>query len=142
MILDIPKDYSDVTGLRNCDISENSGEDFYHTKLNEVFAESLKKKEELTLIMDGTLDGYSPSFVDEMIGNLVYDFSLSVVKDNLNVVSQTDARWPIMLDNKTYPEWEKRRKNKQQPRITQKHRPWYRLHNGDLIKKEWIEFQK
>ena len=62
-----------------------------------------------------SLDGYSPSFVDEMIGNLVYDFSLSVVKDNLNVVSQTDARWPIMLNNKTYPEWEKRRKNKQQP---------------------------
>lgn len=142
MIFDISRGYSDITGLRNCDVSEFSGEDFYHKKLNEVFAESLKRKEKLTLIMDGTLDGYSPSFVDEMIGNLVYDFSLNVVKDNLIVISQTDARWPIMLKNKTYPEWEKRRKNNQQPRITERHSPWYRLQNGSLVKDEWIEYQK
>ena len=83
MVFTIATDYSIVTGLRHCDVSECSGEDFYHKKLNQAFAEAYQKKDKLTLVLDGVLGGYTPSFLDEAIGNLVYDFGLKTVKQYL-----------------------------------------------------------
>ena len=39
MVFTIATDYSIVTGLRHCDVSECSGEDFYHKKLNQAFVD-------------------------------------------------------------------------------------------------------
>lgn len=138
MTFTICDDYSSITGLRHCSITDYSGEDFYHTKLNEAFAESYQKDDKLVLVLDGTLDGYTPSFIDEAIGNLVYDFSLDVVNKYLVVVSNNDSQWPFLLENKTFPNWEKRRKNNEAPVITKEHGAWYRLSKGKLEKRVWI----
>ena len=140
MELVIAKEYSDITGLRYSNIMDYSGEDFYHKKLNEAFANAYRNGEELVLVFDGSLDGYSPSFVDEEIGNLVFDFSLAEVEKRLKIVSKNDARWLKLVCETTYPAWEKRRINKQEPTITESHGPWYRLVNGRLEEKIWIEY--
>jgi len=138
MIFTVASDYSLVTGLRHSDLSENSGEDFYHKKLNGAFAEAFDKKEELVLILDGVIGGYTPSFLDEAIGNLVYDFSLSVVREYLKVISDNDSQWLVMLEKKTYPLWEQRRKKGPKATISVPATAWYKLVNGKLEKKVWI----
>ena len=138
MELIVNRDYSSITGLRHCTVMDFSGEDFYHKLLNEKFASACSSKEKLVLVLDGTLDGYSPSFIDEAIGNLVYDFTLNLVEENLQVVSNTDARWSKLILEKTFPLWEERRLKGIEPKITVNHPAWYRLVNGKFEKKTWI----
>lgn len=139
MIFTIATDYSLVTGLRHCNVSEGSGEDFYHTKLNEVFTKTYQVKEKLTLVLDGVMGGYTPSFIDEAIGNLVYDFGLNVVKEHLEVISDRDRQWIFLIKERTYPNWEERRKNGKEPTITRSHPAWYRLTKNGLEKKVWVQ---
>lgn len=138
----IATDYSQVTGLRHCSVSDFSGEDFYFKKLNEAFAEAYKKKDKLYLVLDGVVGGYTPSFIDEAIGNLVYDFGLEVVKKTLSVVSEKEEQWKVFVNERTYPTWEKRREKQEEPAITERHGSWYRLVNGKLEEKEWIPFSQ
>lgn len=139
MIFTIATDYSQVTGLRHCNVSEGSGEDFYHTKLNEAFAQAYQANDKLRLVLDGVLGGYTPSFIDEAIGNLVYDFGLNVVKKHLEVISDRDQQWIFLINERTYPNWEQRRINRQEPTITKRHPAWYRLIQNRLEKKVWIQ---
>lgn len=137
MILSVPKDYADVTGLRHCSISENSGEDFYHKILNAKFAEAYQNGEDLILDLDGSLDGYSPSFIDEAIGNLIYDFGPEVVDKRLHIKSEMDSQWLILYTKKTLPNWTDRFKNRDAPEKTEEHPAWYRLVRGKLVNKVW-----
>lgn len=140
MNYNIHNDYSEVTGIRNSNISEFSGEDFYHDKLNELFYQCYISGDHLYLSLDGGDDGYTPSFLDESIGNLVYDFSLKVVEEYLTIQSEWEPYWLDEIKTKTYPRWEERRINNEEPRITKSHEAWYRLANGKAEKKVWIEF--
>ena len=54
-------DFSEYPGLRHCNISDDSGELFYHKILNSEFKKSYENKEVLTFILDGTA-GFAPSF--------------------------------------------------------------------------------
>lgn len=139
MTLNIAKDYSLFTGLRYCDISEHSGEDFYHKMLNEKFNEALEKHEKLLVVLDDVEDdGYSPSFIDEAFGNLVYDFSGKIVKENLILQSEKDPHIINQVFEMTIPKWEERRKGKDSPKKTMKHSPWFRLTDKGIEKKVWI----
>ena len=138
MEFNIHRDYSEDTGIRHSKYSETSGEDFYHQKLNEKFYECYTKGDTLYLVLDGGDDGYTPSFLDESIGNLVYDFTLEVVKKLLVVVSTWEPYWLTLLEQKTYPKWERRRLSGEQAKITKAHGPWYRLVNGKVEKRVWI----
>lgn len=138
MEFNIHRDFSEDTGIRHSKYSETSGEDFYHEKLNEIFYECFSNEEELRLVLDGGDDGYTPSFLDESIGNLVYDFTLEVVKKWLVVVSTWEPYWLFLLEKDTYPKWEVRRLKGEQAKITKTHGPWYRLVNGTAEKKVWI----
>ena len=53
----ISKDYSPLTGLRYCNRSDHSGEDFYHQKLNGWFKEAYETKEQMKIVLDGGEDG-------------------------------------------------------------------------------------
>lgn len=139
MTFKISTDYSPVTGLRHCNISDCSGEDFYHNKLNKAFANAIENNDKLILILDGVKGGYSPSFIDEAIGNLVYDFGLSIVKKNLEVISEREKQWTVLITDRTYPSWETRRITSQEPTLTQNHPAWYRLTKNGLECKEWIK---
>lgn len=131
-------DYYPVTGLRYCKRSDHSGEDFYHQKLNPWFAEAYMNKEEMTIVLDGGEDGYGPSFLDEAFGNLVYDFSLEVVKRWLRIDSDGDSEWGESIEADTFPVWEDNRLNKIDPIKTEDHEPWYRLVDGNLERKIWV----
>lgn len=139
MVFTIATDYSSVTGLRHCNVSDVSGEDFYHKKLNEAFAQAYRNNEKLCLVLDGVMGGYTPSFIDEAIGNLVYDFGLEVVRKTLDIISNRDAQWTFLIDQRTYPIWEERRKKGQMPTITESHPEWYRMTKNGLEKKVWIQ---
>ena len=138
MTLNIAKDYSLFTGLRYCDISEHSGEDFYHKMLNEKFKEALDNHEKLLVVLDDVEDdGYSPSFIDEAFGNLVYDFSEKIVRDNLILQSEKDPHVKYQVLEMTIPTGEKRRKEHEAPKKTQVHNPWFRLTNNGFERKVW-----
>lgn len=137
----IPNEYSRVTGLRHCKKSDFSGEDFYHTKLNGWFADAYNRHEVLELVLDGSRDGYGPSFLDEAIGNLVYDFTLEIVRQWLTIISEREKLWLNMLENETYPIWEDRRKHGPEPIVTESHPAWYKIVDGKLSKDEWIKPQ-
>lgn len=139
MKLSVARDYSELTGMRYCKISEHSGEDFYHSFLNEKFAEAFENDEVVELDIDGTKDGVGPSFLDESIGNLVYDFTLEVVAQKLKVITVDQTHWLEMIHEETFPNWEERRNNGREALITEAHSPWYRLVNGRLERKEWIK---
>lgn len=131
-------DYSQSPGPRYCNQGDDSGEDFYHKKLNSLFAEAFREGVKLCITLDGA-DGYASSFLDEAFGNLVYDFGANVVRNLLEIVSNDEDVWIKMINEETIPEWEKRRNNGDQAKVTVAHDKWFRLENGQLIEKVWIE---
>lgn len=134
--LSVARNFSEYPGLRNCDISEDSGEKFYHDVLNTEFFKALQIKEKLTVDLDNTT-GYAPSFLDEAFGNLVYDFTLPIVKKFIEIISKQEPHWKNMIEQKTYPQWEQRRKNNESPRVTLSHPAWYRLTNDVISHNVW-----
>ncbi len=138
MKLSIATEFSVVTGLRHSAKSEKSGEEFYHNLLNSCFAKALKAGEDLDLDLDGTLDSYAPSFLDESLGNLVYDFTLAVVKKHLRLLSTRNPSWIKMIDEETYPQWENRRVAGEARVITVHHDDWYHINDrGEIEEGQW-----
>lgn len=134
--ISVLENFSEFPALRHCSISDKSGEEFYHKILNNEFKIAYENGEKLTVDLDATA-GYASSFLDEAFGNLVYDFTLEVIKKNVEVISLQEPHWKEMIESQTYPQWENRRKNGQQPKITAEHDAWYRLINNQLEYKIW-----
>ena len=130
------EDFSEFPALRHCNISDESGEKFYHNVLNKAFKEAYEKDEKLTVNLDATA-GYASSFLDEAFGNLVYDFTLDIVKSKIEIISEQEPHWKEMILNQTFPQWEARRKNKQKPVVTANHPAWYRLIDNELKLEIW-----
>ncbi|MBR5702753.1 MAG: STAS-like domain-containing protein [Bacteroidales bacterium] len=130
-------DYSQSPGPRYCIQGDDSGEHFYHTQLNSLFTEAYKENALLVITLDGA-DGYASSFLDEAFGNLVYDFSREIVSKHLRIVSNDEDVWTEMIENETFPEWEKRRINSVCAKVTVDHGPWFRLIDGELRQDIWI----
>lgn len=129
------REFSTHPGLRHCTISDYSGEEFYHTILNSSFAKSYELDEAVLIDLDGT-NGYPPSFLDEAIGNLVYDFGLNVVKKFVTYKSEEEQYLLDDIEKDTYPNWEKRRNTGQKPKKTEVHPDWYKIVDGELIKSQ------
>ena len=137
-VISILNSFSEYPGLRHCSVSDDSGEEFYHKILNHEFKRALDNKIKLKVDIDHTA-GFAPSFLDEAFGNLVYDFTLNVVKNNLSIISNQEPYWKEMIENETFMEWEERRITNKAPKITENHNPWYRLLDGEFKKKVWLE---
>src|ERR1035437_3405231 len=114
----IISEYTEYPGPRYCIQGNHSGEDFYHTKLNEAFFEAIKNKESLTVDLDGTA-GYASSFLDEAFGNLAFDFSSDKVLSNLIIISNQEPDWKAMIMDNIIPDWENRRVNNDKPKKTE-----------------------
>lgn len=108
-------DYTEDPGPRykrqDKDGTNTSGEMYYITILNAAFAECYIEDKELVLILDG-VSGYPSSFLDEAIGELIYDFTLDVVMKILSFETIMFRRRAQQVIEETYPQWEERRKNK------------------------------
>lgn len=129
-------DFDEYPGLRHCSVSEFSGEEYYHKILNDAFKKAYENKEVLIVELDGT-DAYASSFLDEAFGNLVYDFTLANVSRLIKIISNDEPHWIKMLQEKTFKEWETRRKNNEKPIVTELHEPWFRLIDGEIKKEVW-----
>lgn len=115
IIVNVSKDFGLYPGLRTYDISGvMSGEVFYHKILNARFYEALGKGMHLVVVLDGTM-GYTPSFIDETFGRLVYDFGADKICATLEIVSKEEPVWKNEVEKKTIPMWEERRKRGQFP---------------------------
>lgn len=136
--ISILNDFSEYPKLRYCDLSEDSAEKFYHTILNEKFAQALQNDGSLEVNLDNTA-GYTSSFLDEAFGNLVFDFTLPVVKKSLLLISNDEPYWIDMIEKETFEEWEKRRISNTVPKKTVPHLAWYRMIDKKLEKKVWID---
>ncbi|MCC7467196.1 MAG: STAS-like domain-containing protein [Saprospiraceae bacterium] len=129
-------DFSEFPNLRHCNISDNSGEEFYHRVLNQAFKEAYEANKKLSVNLDNTA-GYASSFLDEAFGNLVYDFSLDIIESRIEIISDQEPHWKEMILNQTFPQWEARRKNKQRPIVTKAHPAWFRLIDNELKHEIW-----
>ena len=89
----------------------NSGEAFYLQKLNGAFAQAFKENKQLVIELDG-VSGYPSSFLDEAIGELVFDFTLEIVKKQLEFDTVIYKRRVAQVKEETYFQWEKRRMKK------------------------------
>lgn len=127
----VKEKFGSYTGLRHSIVSEKSGEEFYHKFLNKEFKNSAQKSIVLVVDLDG-VRGYSPSFIDEAFGNLVYDFSLSLVKKFLIIKSDDKTFWKDFIETETYPQWEQRRIAKMFPKKTEKHSAYWRYDNNEF----------
>lgn len=87
-----------------------SGEAFYITILNKAFKECFEENKKLILCLDG-VSGYPSSFLDEAIGELVYDFRLENVKRLLEFETRMHKKRVSQVKEETYIQWEKRRVN-------------------------------
>lgn len=129
--------YSEYPGPRYCNQGDCSGEDFYHKRLNPIFAEVISAKEKLIVDLDGTA-GFASSFLDEAFGNLVYDFSEECVRNKLELISKQEPDWKEMIFKEVFSDWEERRINGRVPKKTERHDEWYRWENGVLNKRKWL----
>jgi hypothetical protein len=134
----IRDDYNEYPGPRYCNQGTASGEDFYHVKLNVAFANVFTVGIRLEIDLDDTA-GYLSSFLDETFGNLVYDFTADVVKSRIKIISTQEPDWIDMIMKDVIQDWENRRISNNYPKKTEIHPEWFRLVNGQLIKKVWIQ---
>lgn len=130
-------DYTEFPGPRYCNQGDKSGEDFYHLILNEKFAEAYNSNSILEVILDQTA-GFASSFLDQAFGNLVYDFSKKEVEKHLLIISEDEPDWIQLILSEVYIDWEKRRTENKEPKITTNHKPWFRLINKELKKEKWV----
>ena len=137
MNISVLNDFSEFPGLRHCNISDKSGEEFYHSVLNHAFKQACEKNEKLVVYLDDTA-GYASSFLDEAFGNLVYDFSLSIVKKHIEIISVQEPHWKTLIENQTFEEWEKRRIANKPPKITKEHEEWYKLIDNQIKSGNWL----
>ena len=85
-----------------------SGEEFYTSILNKTFADCYRDSKELVLYLD-EVSGYPSSFLDEAIGELVYDFSEKIVSKLLKYETVMFKRRVKQVLEETMPQWEERR---------------------------------
>lgn len=127
------RDFSEYPGLRHCSISDDSGEEYYHKILNSEFKKTYEKRSKLKIILDFTA-GYAPSFLDEVFGNLVYDFGIRIVEQHLIIISEEEPDLKEMIHNETFPQWQERREKEDKPKKTCKPlNSWFRLIEGQLV---------
>ena len=133
--------YSLDPGPRYVRQGEDSGEDYYHKVLNHEFYEALISGQVIEVSLD-VKSGYASSFLDEAFGNLVYDFSLDKVKSSISIVSEEEPEWKDMIENESFNEWEKRRKDQREPEKTIDHPSWFRYNGSEYLQRIWIQKSK
>ncbi|MEP0984399.1 STAS-like domain-containing protein [Ekhidna sp.] len=108
-------DFTEYPGPRYKEQGDHSGELFYEKVLKPEFDLILKKSQDsgslhtLIVNLDDTA-GYASSFLDESFGNLAYDYSETVVKKHLKLITKQEPDWNDMIFDETLPEWDQKKK--------------------------------
>ena len=94
-------DFTEYPGPRYQRQGDFSGEEFYVKKLNSAFTQAYREEKKLEVYLDGTA-GYPSSFLDESFGELVYDFTLEIVKKRLLIITELTQLLPFELFSKKF----------------------------------------
>ena len=132
------RSFSEYPGPRYDIQGEHSGEEFYHSVLNQLFVGALQSKQKIEIVLDGTA-GYASSFLDQAFGSLVYDFGQESVERFVSIISSEEPDWISLIRQKVYVEWQNRRNKNLPPKVTKVHGEWFRLVDGKLEKRVWIQ---
>ena len=91
MKINIAIDFSRIPGARYPEEGDFSGQEFRQTILLPKLQEAIKKKEMLTINLDGTA-GLGTSFLEESVGGLIRvdKFDIESLKNTLEFISEED----------------------------------------------------
>ena len=91
MKINIAVDFSRIPGARYPEEGDFSGQEFRQTILLPKLQEAIKKKELLTINLDGTA-GLGTSFLEESFGGLIRvdKFDIESLKNTLEFISEED----------------------------------------------------
>ena len=91
MEINIALDFSRIPGARYPEEGDFSGQEFRQTILLPKLQEAIKKKEMLTINLDGTA-GLGTSFLEESFGGLIRvdKFDIESLKNTLEFISEED----------------------------------------------------
>ena len=91
MKINIAVDFSRIPGARYPEEGDFSGQEFRQTILLPKLQEAIKKKEMLTINLDGTA-GLGTSFLEESFGGLIRvdKFDIKSLKNTLEFISEED----------------------------------------------------
>ncbi len=91
MKINIAVDFSRIPGARYPEEGDFSGQEFRQTILLPKLQEAIKKKEMLTINLDGTA-GLGTSFLEESFGGLIRvdKFDIESLKNTLEFISEED----------------------------------------------------
>lgn len=91
MKINIAVDFSRIPGARYPEEGDFSGQEFRKTILLPKLQEAIKKKEMLTINLDGTA-GLGTSFLEESFGGLIRvdKFDIESLKNTLEFISEED----------------------------------------------------
>jgi len=95
MTIRISEVFSPTPGARFVTDGEFSGEEFRETILIPQFQEAIKNREKLIIDLDGGY-GYATSFLEESFGGLARKFSVQLVLDTLDFISDDE---PVLVDS-------------------------------------------
>ena len=107
-------DYSEYPGPRYITQGLDSAEQFYYDVLKKPFENAIKNNFILVVDLDNTA-GYAPSFIDEIFGNLVYDFDFKDIPKHLEIKSNDEPDWKDLVKKNILKKW-KQKKDDNQPR--------------------------
>lgn len=90
--------YSEYPGPRYIKQGPCSGEDLYIKHLNPLFTEAIEKSTKLIINLDGTA-GYAASFIDEIFGNIVFDFGIELFNNHIEIISNEEPEWLDVIED-------------------------------------------
>lgn len=107
-------EYTEYPGPRYKHQGEFSSENLYLKIIKPLFEKAIETSSPLAINLDGTA-GYASSFIDELFGNIVYDFGSEVFDKFIVIISNEEPEWIDIINKQTKLEWQIKRE-KQLPR--------------------------
>lgn len=90
--------FTEYPGPRYIKQGDFSGEFLYIKHLKPLFEEAIKRNVKLVVNLDGTA-GYAASFIDEVFGNIVYDFGIELFNKHIKIISNEEPEWLDVIDD-------------------------------------------
>ncbi|WP_276682148.1 STAS-like domain-containing protein [Empedobacter brevis] len=97
-------DFSEYPGPRYKIQGNNSGEQFYEEFIKPNFDKAIKNDKKLIVDLDGAA-GFASSFLDEAFGRLTKKYSLEVIYNTLEIISEEETSWIDVIFKEILPQW-------------------------------------
>ena len=93
-------DYTEYPGPRYSHQGDYSSENLYFKIIKPLFERAIEINSNFTINLDGTA-GYASSFIDELFGNIVYDFGSEKFDSTIKIISNEEPEWIDIINNQS-----------------------------------------